>query len=567
FSNDVLALHDRVKGPLAQSFKDMAPVLSSFSQQLTGAFGNFLTATLPKGTQAFNALISALGDRLTPIMDRLAGAFNDVFDAIASDPEAFATLIEGIMACVSGLISFSAELAKAWSAVLGFFNSTHPLAQFLIATWDQVKAIFSGVGQVLSGIFQTSFAVFEGNWRGAWEGIKNIFMGVFNTALGFGRGAMQQLAAIWNSGPVQAIVAGVLWLSNAIRNAFIAIGNTLHRWGTATLNLFVSVQMGITSRVRGAVTAVKTWFTNMKNAVVNTVLGWANSIVNSATSLKNGLVARVSGAVASVKNWFTNMKNTVVNTVNSWAASIVNRANSLKNSVLAHVRSLRDRVVGFFSNLRRSATNSVNGMANSITSRVSALRDKVVNTARDLRNKVRDTFNNLKDRAIDTFKTAVRSIGDKWAELKGKLKEPVKFLIDTVYNKGIVALWNKAAGVIPGLKEIDEYKPKSFGFARGGVLPGYQSSKRDDRLVPMRSGEGVLVPEVVRGLGPDFVHTLNAAGNKGGVSAVKKLASGHAEGGVIDSTPKRPKQKDSRRPAIEGFSLGGIVDAVKGFVD
>src|SRR5690606_7511704 len=532
---------------------------------------------------------------------------------IASDPEAFATLIEGIMACVSGLISFSAELAKAWSAVLSFFNSTHPLAQFLIATWDQVKAIFSGVGQVLSGIFQTSFAVFEGNWRGAWEGIKNIFMGVFNTALGFGRGAMQQLAAIWNSGPVQAIVAGVLWLSNAIRNAFIAIGNTLHRWGTATLNLFVSVQMGITSRVRGAVTAVKTWFTNMKNAVVNTVLGWANSIVNSATSLKNGLVARVSGAVASVKNWFTNMKNTVVNTVNSWAASIVNRANSLKNSVLAHVRSLRDRVVGFFSNLRRSATNSVNGMANSITSRVSALRDKVVNTARDLRNKVRDTFNNLKDRAIDTFKTAARSIGDKWAELKGKWKEPVKFLIDTVYNKGIVALWNKAAGVIPGLKEIDEYRPKSFGFARGGVLPGYQSSKRDDRLVPMRSGEavlvpevvrgsasgfvdklnavgnwkggagvkrtvggnatggvGVLVPEVVRGLGSGFVDKLIAVGNSKGVAGVKRAVGGKATGGVVDgdATPvSSMKDKEQKHdPAFsEGYSLGGIVDAVKGF--
>src|SRR5690606_21213366 len=89
---------------------------------------------------------------------------------------------------------------------------------------------------------------------------------------------------------------------------------------------------------------------------------------------------------------------------------------------------------------------------------------------------------------------------------------------------------------IPGVNLPKPKLPK--GFAGGGVLPGYMAARRDDVLMPMRSGEGVLVPEVVRGLGPSFVHALNAVGNSGGVSAVRSrfgsLGEGLARGGLVN---------------------------------
>ena len=123
----------------------------------------------------------------------------------------------------------------------------------------------------------------------------------------------------------------------------------------------------------------------------------------------------------------------------------------------------------------------------------------------------------------DAFAAAKDGIVKVWDKLKDATKAPVKFFVNTVYNDGLRANVNKVLDKV-GLK--DKHLPTMSlpaGFARGGVLPGYQRQKRDDQLIPMRSGEGVLVPEVVKGIGAGAIHALNAAGNGGGVSAVREV--------------------------------------------
>lgn len=140
-------------------------------------------------------------------------------------------------------------------------------------------------------------------------------------------------------------------------------------------------------------------------------------------------------------------------------------------------------------------------------------------------------------------------IAKAWEAVKDAVKAPITFVVDTVINKALIGNFNKVADAF-GTKHIDPIPWPPKGFARGGVLDGYQSAKRDEVLTPMRKGEGVLVPEVVRALGPGFVHSLNAAGNTGGVSAVRSLA-GYAKGGVVGS--------DS---GADGGNSGGLLDGI-----
>lgn len=58
-----------------------------------------------------------------------------------------------------------------------------------------------------------------------------------------------------------------------------------------------------------------------------------------------------------------------------------------------------------------------------------------------------------------------------------------------------------------------------YGRAKGGVLPGY-SPGVDNMLVPMSGGEGVIVPPVMKQLGPAWLARLNAGG-------------GYAGGGIV----------------------------------
>jgi SLT domain-containing protein len=134
---------------------------------------------------------------------------------------------------------------------------------------------------------------------------------------------------------------------------------------------------------------------------------------------------------------------------------------------------------------------------------------------------VLDFFGGIISGLAGLFQTAVNNIGTIWNGLGNVVKAPVNFVIDPIYDKGIAGLWNDIAGVF-GLPQL----PIIPTLAAGGVLPGYLPGQ--DTVPAMLSpGEGVLVPEAVSALGPDFVYWANSTfSNRPGVSAPGHYASG-----------------------------------------
>lgn len=65
----------------------------------------------------------------------------------------------------------------------------------------------------------------------------------------------------------------------------------------------------------------------------------------------------------------------------------------------------------------------------------------------------------------EAFESAKEAIGKAWGKLSGIAKKPISFIINTVYNKGIVGTWNKIADAF-GAPTLKEFHPD--GFAEGG---------------------------------------------------------------------------------------------------
>lgn len=134
----------------------------------------------------------------------------------------------------------------------------------------------------------------------------------------------------------------------------------------------------------------------------------------------------------------------------------------------------------------------------------------------------------------NAFSAGMDNLQNIWNRLIDIAKVPVNFVINTVYNSGIVPLWNGIAGLF-GLGKLNPAAP----LAEGGVLPGY-SPGIDSVPAVLSPGEGVLVPEAVRGLGPDFVYAANAhfsggrsTGGVGQTGAVRRFAAGGVVGSII----------------------------------
>ncbi|MEW9530755.1 NlpC/P60 family protein [Microbispora sp. NPDC049125] len=183
----------------------------------------------------------------------------------------------------------------------------------------------------------------------------------------------------------------------------------------------------------------------------------------------------------------------------------------------------------------------------------------------------------LVKKGLDTmgnaFQTIWKVIKAAWDKVVSISKVPVRFIVDTVLNNGILKAWNNVAGffhIEPSNLHID--LPK--GFAGGGVLPGYTPGRDvHDFFSPtggalrLSGGEAVMRPEWTRAVGEDYVRASNAAARTGGVRGVAKLLGlagdpgpGFADGGIIGGIKSFfGKAKD--------FFVGGIRKAASVVVD
>lgn len=146
------------------------------------------------------------------------------------------------------------------------------------------------------------------------------------------------------------------------------------------------------------------------------------------------------------------------------------------------------------------------------------------------------------------FDTAVEGIGAAWDKIKSFIAAPVKWVVDTVWNNGLVAAWNWINNLWDDSPEADikGVDTKSWSFASGGILPGYTPGRDVHRfysptggILDLSGGEAIMRPEVSRVLGPGGVEALNAAARSGGSSAVAEVLAGmaprqaFADGGLI----------------------------------
>jgi hypothetical protein len=176
---------------------------------------------------------------------------------------------------------------------------------------------------------------------------------------------------------------------------------------------------------------------------------------------------------------------------------------------------------------------------------------------------IKPVFNSLKwalGQVVDSFETGKKNIGKHWHELEAIAKAPISFMINTVYNKGIIGVWNAVADVVHG-PHLNEVHPK--GFAGGGILPGYSPGQDIHRfysptggVLDMSGGETILRPEFTKTVGPGWVARMNRAAKSGGIRGVSKALgyqgfdSGGIFGGVIGAVK-----------GVGGSILGGIKTA------
>lgn len=186
----------------------IAETLGPSLEWLLGKIGEFLdlVGTLDQDTLQFILTLLALTAALSPVASGIA-SISSAMMFLISNP--MVLLVAAIIALVA-LIALKGDeiqaklgevdnylqnvFAKDWTETFGILGV--PINEF----FDFVKQRWDGIRDHLNGFIDFIRGVFTGDWDRAWSGVKNIFIGVFETMTGVTRDGINSIISMINAG-------------------------------------------------------------------------------------------------------------------------------------------------------------------------------------------------------------------------------------------------------------------------------------------------------------------------------------------------------------------------------
>ncbi len=291
----------------------VGPVLGAAIGALAPAFTTILTAIQPLIPILGGALITIITG-LTPIITMLASVFAQLMPPImalvAPLTQIVMALIPPLMTIFQALIPIVMQVVTAIAPLVTMIASAltpaiNMLMPVVLTVFSAISAIITSVMQIVQGVIEVATGLITGNWDMVWQGIQNVFSGVWNTIVSLVEGAIAIVGSV--------ISAGVNLASQIISTVFNGI-----------VSFLGGVWNNITSAISGAFNTAVNFVTNGVNNIKNFIqTGFNNAVqfvrdafTNISTAVSDGItkaVDFVKGLPGKIKDGIGNLSSTLSN--------------------------------------------------------------------------------------------------------------------------------------------------------------------------------------------------------------------------------------------------------------
>lgn len=324
---DVIEVAKQAWAGLKDAFADIQPEIAKF-RDLIGPAGkaiqNIFTILKPGLTIVLGLLLLVIKTLLNVVANTIGPAIRMIGDVIT-----------GAIKIIRGLIEF----------IIGVFTLDWEMA------WQGIVDIFSGIWQIIEGILKNATSALWGIVKGLVEGVVGFFTWLWDVLVGHSivpdivEGILKWFNILKDAAlkVFNTLTAGIRWaFENVIKPVFdgwsVAINGLKELWG-----IVVTWLKGrwdeLVQKIQSAWGLIKTAVDNIKNTwntlieafkkVVESVKGWIDRLVANFNDIKNrfsfgGMFDGIKGAFKAAINWVIGRWNALEFTIGGGSFAGVN---------------------------------------------------------------------------------------------------------------------------------------------------------------------------------------------------------------------------------------------------
>lgn len=404
---------------LGKTISTVGTTMKTFSSLTKGVAK--LGVKIAGSSGSITSLGSALGAVAGPVLAVVAiiavlvAAFKHLWDTNEEFRNAITGIWEGIK---TKFEEFGAAITERLNA-LGF--DFQNIVEVLKAVWDgfcQVlapvfEAAFSVISTVLGtvldvivGILDVFIGLFTGNWSQMWNGIKEIFSGIWNGITGILSAALNMLKGIadvflgWFGTSWDALWTSVTTFFSNIWNGIVSFFTGI--WETIK-NVVQTGIMFIGAILQAAFDIITLPFRFIWENCKEVIISVWDAIKNTVSTVINAISTVISTVLNTIKNVFTTV----------WTA--------ISTTVSTVFNSIKTTVTTVFNAIKSVATTVWNGIKTAITTVVDGIKSKVSSTFEAVKSTVSSVFNGIKSTATSV-----------WNGIKSAITTPIEAAKNTV---------------------------------------------------------------------------------------------------------------------------------------
>lgn len=329
--------------PISIAMDTIHEAIKNTFEQIFNVYDEYLAPAFQNITDGFSSLVSSLLDvwnsQVAPFLTTVATEIQTLWEThLQPFVDNLITLVGKIVLAISELWKNVLEPLIAW-IVANVVPVITPILETMVKTVSSIigtiSDILSGIMETLGGIIDFITGVFTGDWSLAWQGVQEIFTGIWNALTGFISGIWSTIKSIF-TGAISIIVQFIKTGFNAAKTVITTIFGGIK-------SFISSIWNGIKSIVIGAVNVLKSYVINGFNYIKSGITGVMNTILSIISGIWRGIYNVARTYINYVLSGIQSMVNGIIGGLNS----MIRALNHLHFSIPDWVPGLGGKSLGF----------------------------------------------------------------------------------------------------------------------------------------------------------------------------------------------------------------------------